>query len=272
MGARRRPPAGAVGALVALATIAGAQPAARPLARLAIVDRGAEIGGQGDRWTPAEEGRMVSIGETVRVEPDAVARLELPWMAVTLSSRASLRFAGEPLLAALLGSGRALVEAEQRPMLKLVSPGAEVRGRGRAVLRVGSQSTTVTCLSGRFEVSSARGSVSLAPGLGCVIFPGRKPSTPGRAPAAPSGLWPGTDPVYVRRGEPLELRWDGRAPGYQVELLPVGAEVVLLQRETEEPRLRLEIPWQGAFRWRVSARDARDIEGLPSFDGLVAVE
>ena len=272
MATRRKPLAGTLCLLLALATIARAQPAALPLARLELMDRGAEIRGAGERWARAEEGGTLSIGDAIRLEPDAVARLELPWMALTLSSGASVRFAGGQLLAALLERGRALVEAQERPMLKLLTPGAEVRGRGRAVLRVGPGATTVTCLSGRFDVSSAKGSVSLAPGLGCVVLRDRKPSAPGRAPGAPSGLWPGTDPVYVGRGEPIELRWDGRAPGYQVELLPVGAEVVLLQREVAEPRLRLEVPWAGAFRWRVSARDGRGIEGLPSFDGLLAVE
>ena len=36
--------------------------------------------------------------------------------------------------------------------------------------------------------------------------------------------------------------------------------------------VKIEVPWEGAFRWRVSARDARGLEGLPSADGLIAVD
>jgi len=78
--------------------------------------------------------------------------------------------------------------------------------------------------------------------------------------------------VYVGRGEPIELRWDGRAPGYQVELLPVGSDVVLLQRDVAAPPATIEVPWEGAFRWRVSARDPRGLESVPSADGLIAVD
>jgi hypothetical protein len=259
-------------AVSATAATAGAQPVARPLARLSLVDRKAELREKGRSWQRAVEGAEVAIGAAVRVGPDAVARLELPWMALTLSAGASVRFADEFLLSAVLEAGRALVEAETHDALTLVTPEAEVRGRGRAVVRRGARVTLVTCLSGRFHVSSAAGALSLAPGEGCVVVPGRAPGPPQRAPAAPARLWPGRDPVYVAAGEPIELRWEGQAPAYQVELLPVGSDVVLLQRDVDAARLRIEVPWQGAFRWRVSSRDERGLEGLPSDEGLIAVE
>lgn len=73
-------------------------------------------------------------------------------------------------------------------------------------------------------------------------------------------------------GAPLELRWKGSAPAYQLELLPVGSDVVLLQRDVLAPPATIELPWEGAFRWRVSARDARGLEGPPSVEGLIAVD
>jgi hypothetical protein len=60
--------------------------------------------------------------------------------------------------------------------------------------------------------------------------------------------------------------------GYQLELLPVGSDVVLLQRDVASSPARIEVPWEGAFRWRVSARDRRGLEGMPSVDGLIAVD
>jgi len=266
------------GAAVAAALALPATPAATlapplpPLVRLTLVEPAAEVAGNDARWQRAVEGTGVSLGEVLRLGPDAVARLELPWMALTLSSGARLRFPNALLLSAALESGRALVESETRESLKIATGEVEVRGRGRAVVRRRAQMTLVTCLSGRFRVASARGSVSLAAGESCVALAGRAPSAPAAAPAAPSGIWPGPDPVYVGRGEPLELRWSGAAPAYQLELLPVGSDVVLLQRDVRAAPARIEIPWHGAFRWRVSACDERGVEGSPSEEGLIAVE
>jgi hypothetical protein len=35
------------------------------------------------------------------------------------------------------------------------------------------------------------------------------------------------------------------------------------------PPIRVEIPWLGTYRWRVSARDPRGIESPPSAEGLI---
>jgi hypothetical protein len=240
--------------------------------RLTLVEPRAEVTAKDAGWRQALEGTGVSLGQAVRVGPDAVARLELPWMALTLSSGARLRFTDSFLLSAALESGRVLVESETRDSVKLVTDEAEVRGCGRAVVRRRERATLVTCLSGRFYVASAKGSVSLAPGQGCVALARRAPSAPGATPKAPSGLQPGRDPLYVDRGEPIELRWKGDAPAYQLELMPVGSDLVLLQRDVDVALARIEIPWHGAFRWRVSARDGRGVEGPPSEEGLIAVE
>ena len=150
---------------------------------------------------------------------------------------------------------------------------AEVRGQGRAVVRREGKSTLVTCLAGRFAVEGAKSTVALGPGQGTVVAAGKAPSAPQAVLPPPSeGLWPALDPVYVAPAEPLELRWKGNAPGYQLEVLPVGSDVVLLQRDVLGPPVKIEVPWEGAFRWRVSARDARGLEGLPSADGLIAVD
>jgi hypothetical protein len=45
-----------------------------------------------------------------------------------------------------------------------------------------------------------------------------------------------------------------------------------VQRDVTTSPVKIEVPWEGAFRWRVSARDARGLEGVPSADGLIAVD
>jgi hypothetical protein len=243
------------------------------LARVSLVERGVELAKKGAKWQAAAEGGPLQIGEALRTGPEAVARLELPWMALTLGPGSTLRFPDAFLLSASLEAGRAVVEAQGRDALKVVTAEAEVRGQGRAVVRRQAGQTLVTCLAGRFHVQGGESTVTLAPGRGTVVRAGRAPSAAEDVPAPPAaGLWPGKDPAYAAPGEPFELRWKGDAPGYQVELLPVGSDVVLLQRDVAASPLRIEVPWEGAFRWRVSARDARGLEGTPSEDGLIAVD
>ena len=265
----------AAAALVALLGARGATADEAPLAlaRVSLVERGVELEKRGARWQSAVEGGPLALGEALRTGPDAVARLELSWMALTLGPGSLLRFPDALLLKAVLESGRASIDAEVRDALTLVTAEAEVRGRGRAIVRRQGRTTLVTCLSGRYFVSAARTTVVLSPGEATIASAGRA-ATPTRAPLPPpaAGLWPGTDPVYAAPGEPIELRWQGEAPGYQVELLPVGSEVVLVQRDVAAPPLRLEVPWEGAFRWRVSSRDARGVEGPPSQEGLIAID
>ena len=249
--------------------------AKRPLAfaRLQLVERNVDLGRKDARWQRAVEGEPVGLGDALRTGPDALVRLELPWMALTLSAEATLRFPDTVLLQATLEGGRALIEAPALDALKLVTGEAEVRGLGRAVVRRSERATLVTCLAGRFVVAAARAAVTLTAGEGTVVAAGRPPSAPQRAPAPPTeGLWPARDPVFVAPSEPVELRWRGGAAGYQLELLPVGSDVVLMQRDVAAPPARIEVPWEGAFRWRVAARDARGLEGLPSAEGLIAVD
>jgi hypothetical protein len=260
-------------AATALAPAAAQDTGPLALARMSVVERRVELEKKGAKWQAAVEGGPLAIGEALRTGPDAVARLELPWMALTLAPGSTLRFPDAFLLSATLEAGRALIDAPGLDALKLVTGEAEVRGKGRAVVRRQGRTTLVSCLAGRFFVEAEGSVVTLAPGRGSVVAAGRGPGAPQEVPAAPSeGLWPAQDPVYVAPTEPLELRWKGSAPSYQLELLPVGSDVVLLQRDVTAPPVRIEVPWEGAFRWRVSARDARGLEGLPSADGLIAVD
>jgi len=265
----------ALGALVPLLVLPVSAPAQGPLslARLSLVEQKVELAKSGAKWQAAVEGGPLQIGEALRTGPEAVARLELPWMALTLGPSATMRFPDEFLLSAVLEGGRAVVEARGRDALKLIAGDAEVRGRGRAVVRRQGQATLVTCLEGRFYVTGNESTVTLNAGRGTVAVDGRAPSAPAELPPAPSqDLWPGRDPVYVVPGAPVELRWQADSAAYQVEILPVGSDVVLIQRDLAAPPARIALPWEGAFRWRVSSRDRRGLEGAPSADGLIAVD
>ena len=77
----------------------------------------------------------------------------------------------------------------------------------------------------------------------------------------------------MRVGQSVDLRWPAGSPSYRVEILALEADEVLLARDVAAPPLRVEIPWLGTYRWRVSTRDARGLESPPSAEGLIcAVE
>jgi hypothetical protein len=269
----RSPLAGAALAFLLAAPGPAAAQGAPSLGRLGLAESRVEVARPGGPWQAAEEGGPLRIGEALRTGPEAVARLELSWMSLTLGPGSTLRFPDAFLLSASLESGRALVEAPDREALRIVTAEAEVRGLGRAVVRREGRATLVSCLVGRFVVEGGRAAVVLTAGRGTAVAAGRAPSPPEAVPPPPSeGRWPGEDPVYFAPGEAIELRWKGGAPAYQVELLPVGSDVVLLQRDVAAPPARISVPWEGAFRWRVSARNQRGLEGEPSADGLIAVD
>jgi hypothetical protein len=249
-------------------------PTAAVLGRLSLVEQQVEQKEARTSWRRAVEGGPLSIGEDLRTGTEGLARIELPWMTITVSPSSVLRFPDEFLLSAVLESGRAVLDANEHEALKVVTSEAEVRGRGRAVVRREDGRTLVSCLEGGFLVEGGGAAVRLAPGQGSVVTSGRAPGAPEATPRPPAAgsLRPGRDCAYVVPGEALDLGWRSEAPAFVVEVLPVGSEVVLIARDVGPPPAPLAIPWSGAFRWRVAARDARGLEGAPSADGQICVE
>jgi hypothetical protein len=250
---------------------APAKPAAPALARLTFVERRAELlSARG--WHEATEGMAVRLGERLRTPADSLARLEMPWMTLTVSPASAVGFPDEHVLSAVLEQGRVQLHADNHEILKLVTGEAEVRGQGRAVVRRQGNATLVTSLTGRFLVSAAGKTVALSPGMGTIVRQGKPPLAPLALPAPPEGLSPGADPRYAMPGDAVSLSWTPRGGAHQVEVLPVGADYVLIQRDVGAPPWRLAIPWPGAFRWRVATRDERGLEGKPSAEGLICID
>jgi hypothetical protein len=238
-------------------------------ARLRFVESVVERTGSGDDWAPAREDTGFEFGDRLRVIGSGLARLRFPWMSVTLGPDAKLSLPAVGILVLQLERGRLAVDSPERETLRIAAPQAEVRGVGRVVVRAVPGRTLVMAHAGRFEVTGAGASVTLESGWGTLVGDGTAPSTPRRLPPPPSDLAPGDDAVYVAVGQPAPLRWRGSAPAHWVELLAVGGDEVLLQREAGAASLSLPVPWPGAFRWRVASRDADGLEGLPSVDGLI---
>jgi hypothetical protein len=269
-----------VGGALLLAALAAPAQAAAPkgpsiaasaLARLGYVERRVELG-KGTTLGAAAENGSLRFGETIRTAADGMARLDFAWMSITLSPSSVLSFPDELVLHARLEQGRVVVASGRREMLKLVTPEGEVRGTGRAIVRRAGETTLVSCVDGKLLVSGANRTVTVPAGKGAIVRAGQAPQGPLDLPAAPSGLKPGSDPLYVTADDPVGLRWEPRGNAYSVELLPVGGDTILMQRDAAAPEVSFAIAWPGAFRFRVAARDPRGLEGLPSGDGQIVVE
>jgi hypothetical protein len=224
---------------------------------------------QKSSWRRLVAGDKLRTGDTYRTSEDATVRLEFPWMAVGLSPSTMLTIPASTVLSTVLEQGRAEFAGPGRDIVKIQVGDGEVRGGGRLVLRRSVGRTSASVLEGSFRLRAAGRTVEVKAGEGTVVTDGRPPEPPAALPAPPRGLLPGKDPVYVRSGQPVELRWTEAGPSHHVEILDLREDGVLLAREAVRPPLRLEIPWLGTYRWRVSARDARGVESRPSAEGLV---
>jgi hypothetical protein len=264
--------------LLGLAAATLAAPAKPPaaggtaLGKLTYVEKQVEQAGASAAWQPAREGGSLHMGERLRTGPSSLARIELPWMAFTVSPAAALNFPDQDILSTVLEQGRLALSAEAREILKVVTSEAEIRGRGRVVVRRDGQRTLVTAITGRFTVEGDGQVVVLAAGKGTIVTEKGKPLAPVDTPEPPKNLKPGNDPVYVAPGTTLDVTAATARAVNTIELLPVGSDVVLIQKEVGAPPWKLELPWPGAFRWRVSSRDEKGLEGRPSVDGGICVD
>lgn len=220
-------------------------------------------------WRRLATGDKLRTGDTFRTSEDATARLDFPWMAVTLGSSTMLTIPSSTVLSTVLEQGRAEFAGPGREIVKIRVGEGEVRGGGRLVLRRSVGRTSATALDGAFRVWAAGRTVQIKGGEGTVVTDGRPPEAPVPLPSAPRGLQPGKDPVYVRVGQSVDLRWTAGGPSYRVEILALKADEVIFARDVAAPPLRVEIPWLGTYRWRVSMRDPRGLESPPSADGLI---
>jgi hypothetical protein len=220
-------------------------------------------------WRRLGQGDALRTGDTFRTAGDATARLDFPWMTVALGPSAMLTIPASTVLSTVLEQGRAEFAGPGRDIVKIRVGEGEVRGGGHLVLRRSVGHTSASALDGTFRVRAAGRTVEIKAGEGTSVTDGRPPEAPVPLPAAPHGLHPGKDPVYVRFGQAVELRWAGAGPSHHIQVLALEGDGVLLAREAAGPPLRLELPWLGTYRWRVSVRDARGVESRPSVEGLI---
>ncbi len=242
------------------------------VAKLEWGDRPVERKAEGeDSWQRLGVGDPLRTGDRLRTSPSGVARLDFPWMAVTLGPSSVLSIPASKVLSTVLEQGRAEFSGAGRDIVKIRVGQGEIRGGGRLVLWHEGERTAAAALGGTFRVSGAGKTVVIQAGEGTSIKGAQPPLVATPLPEAPDGLVPGGDPVYVPSGETTELHWTPRGNAHHVEVLALQSDDVLLARSVSTPPARIEIPWLGTYRWRVSARDGRGVESAPSADGYVCV-
>jgi hypothetical protein len=260
-----------VNVLVALPVLALMAFAEGPaIGRIALVGDVVEVQ-SGRSWKPVVEGSPLRIGDKLRTGQAGNAQLELPWMTLKLSGSSRLTVRDSRVLALVLEEGRVEELSTEGELIKLLTEEASIRGRGHVVVRRIQGRSLVSALAGSFRVEANGKAVELAAGEGTVVSGRGGPRAAARLPAAPLELQPGDDPQYVNVGEPVTLRFVSTTRAHRLELLPLDSSQLVMEQDVVEAPARITVPWPGTFRWRLSARDAEGLEGLPSTDGWLVV-
>jgi hypothetical protein len=242
-----------------------------PVASVRILD-GTLQRGDGRSWKSADREFRIAPGESLRTSGDGAALLTFPWMRIVVADDTVVGLTPSTVLSATLDRGRIQEQSTAGDILKVITPEAEVRGRGDVVVirsDIPAQ-TRVSALSGWFRIKSRHGSLSLEGGQAAMV------SADGGAvlveqPPPPTGLSPGSDPLYVVQGRIAPLAWKGSARRYRVQVLSLDGTEIVLSREVEGTSMEVPGRGLGTYRWQASAIDDRGVEGAPSVPGLICV-
>jgi len=239
-----------------------------PVASVDVVHGPVQLADASQKWRPLDPRRRLATGERVRTDAGAVALVRLPWMTLLMAPLTELGISNPGVLSTSLESGR-LEQNGQRGIVKLDAGVVRIRGRGHVVIRRDAAATAVSVFDGAFSVESSGEVLQLVPGTGAVVGV----SQPLRAevlPATAGLLRPGTDPAYVQRGQALDLSWMPADAPAHVQILGPDDRPLLVRDVAGSP-LHVEAPELGTYRWRVTLRDARGLEGPPSPYGAFCV-
>ncbi len=242
-----------------------------PIGRVSVAGTGVEGSTDGRQWKAMADGTLLRTGDRIRCDATSLARFDVGWAKLILGPDSEVTIPASKAISIRLEAGRLEQISEGSDIVKMRSDETLVQGKGHVVMRRQGDVTTVSARLGRFRVDGTRQSVRLEPGFGTAIRRGQAPLSPRPLTAPPEKLVPAADPVYVDRGQPIQLEWASPAKAYQVELVMVGTDAAVLQVAAGSPPLTLVVPWPGTYRWRVAARDEAGIEGQPSRSGLICV-
>lgn len=261
---------GAAGLALAKPVIVPKPPKPRrvAVASVDVVQGRVDLAGAGQRWRPLDPRKRLATGERLRTEEGAVALVRLPWMTLLMAPLTELGISDPGVLSTSLESGR-LEQNGERGIVKLDAGAARIRGRGHLVVRRDAAATAVSVFDGSFSVE-ANGSVVELPGGTGTVVEGARALRAEVLPLVPQALVPGSDPAYVQRGSQLSLSWSPADQPAHVQVLGLDDRPLLLRDVAGSPLL-IDTPDLGTYRWRVTLRDSRGLEGPPSVYGAFCV-
>ena len=243
-----------------------------PVARLTILGQGVERADESGVFKSVKDGDALRTGDRLRTGPGALARMQLPWMALTLGAESTLFVPPTAILGAVLQDGRAELYAEGNDLLKIRTPEGEVRGRGRLVVRRTGTTTFVMGLAGAFRFEGRGGVVlPLAQGEGLVATADGTLDGPNDLPPPPTGVHPGDDPVFVKQGQETSLRFRSTYARHHLQVLGFDSGEIVVDRDVALSPQTLRVPWIGTWRVRLSSVDERGLEGPSGATGYVVV-
>ena len=106
-----------------------------PVTRLSFAEQGVELCGPDGAWSALAEGSRLRTGERLRTGAEGVARLEFPWMGLTVGPDSEVAIPPGIVLSIQLVKGRVELGSERGEIIKLTTPEVEIRGEGRVVVR-----------------------------------------------------------------------------------------------------------------------------------------
>jgi hypothetical protein len=240
-----------------------------PVGQVEVMAGGADTW-DGRSWKGLPARSRFATGQRVRTRPDGIARVDFAFAAVTVSPGSVFGLAPSRVLTSVLDEGRVEMRAEGA-IIKLRTAEAIVRGKGRVAVRRDGGMTRVSVLEGLFDVRSGDDNVALESGQGTWVEKGRPPAPATPLPSPPRGLSPGTDPVYIPRGDPVRLSWWPTTATHRIEVWEAGAGQLVLARDVGGAPVQVELSDPGTYRWRVVTRDGHGLESVPSADGFVCI-
>jgi hypothetical protein len=239
-----------------------------PVASVDVVQGPVQLADASQKWRPLDPRKRLATGERVRTDAGAVALVRLPWMTLLMAPLTELGISNPGVLSTSLESGR-LEQNGERGIVKLDAGPVRIRGRGHVVVRRDADATAVSVFGGAFSVESSGEVLQLVPGTGAVVAFAH-PLRAEVLPATAGPLRPGRDPAYVQQGGTLDLAWSPAGTPAHVQILGPDDRPLLVRDVAGSP-LHIEVPDLGTYRWRVTLRDARGLEGPPSAFGAFAV-
>jgi hypothetical protein len=243
-----------------------------PVARLTILGQGVERADETGVFKVVKDGDTLRTGDRLRTGPAALARMELPWMALTLGAESTLFVPPSAILGAVLQDGRAELYAEGNDVLKIRTPEGEVRGRGRLVVRRSGTATYVMGMAGAFRFEGKGGVIlPLAQGEGLVARADGGLDGPNELPPPPDGVYPGDDPVYVKQGQDATVRFLSPFARHHLQVLGFDSGEIVVDKDIDLSPQNFQLPWIGTWRVRLSSVDDRGLEGPSAATGYMVV-